>query len=139
MDLCFLKNLKIKLEPVVEKAGEIIMEVYDSDHAINEKSDGSPVTEASLGYPRRLTRERYFCCTKGFDVGSEGHGTRFFTIRTITVRRSAARFLPFFQSPNRMDVPNKSDFYLIFALIQSRDATSLTELPKPGCNFSDGS
>ncbi len=46
MDLSFLKNLKIELEPVIEKAGEIIMEVYESDHAINEKSDGSPVTEA---------------------------------------------------------------------------------------------
>ena len=46
VDLSFLKKLKIELEPVVKKAGEIIMDVYERDHIVNEKSDGSPVTEA---------------------------------------------------------------------------------------------
>ena len=46
MDLSFLKNLKVELEPVVKKAGNIIMDVYERDHIVNEKSDGSPVTEA---------------------------------------------------------------------------------------------
>ena len=46
MDLSFLKNLRVELEPVMKKAGKIIMDVYERDHIVNEKSDGSPVTEA---------------------------------------------------------------------------------------------
>ena len=46
MDLSFLKNLRVELEPIIKKAGKIIMDVYERDYIVNEKSDGSPVTEA---------------------------------------------------------------------------------------------
>ena len=58
MDLSFLKNLKVELEPVVKKAGNIIMDVYERDHIVNEKSDGSPVTAEDVVFSHNILLEK---------------------------------------------------------------------------------